>query len=58
MGPPHLFETEIAVQEMQPVSSWGGFISMLYPERSTEESMRINWQWKHFFACCVRFCCQ
>ena len=33
MNPAHIFETGIAVQEMQPVPSWGGFNSMLYPER-------------------------
>ena len=33
MNPARLLETGIAVQEMQPVPSWGGFNSMLYPER-------------------------
>ena len=33
MNPACLLETGIAVQEMQPVPSWGGFNSMLYPER-------------------------
>ena len=42
MNPEHIFETGIAVQEMPPVPSWGGFNSMLYPE--------------HPPACNIRYC--
>ena len=36
IGPAHIFETGIAVQDMQPVPSLGDFNSMLYPQRPTE----------------------
>ena len=39
IGPAHVFETGIAVQDMQPVPTWGGFNSMLCPERPTKRKI-------------------